>query len=156
MGEWTKTKLMLSSTQVEVVVELKLELSLAKLSFPVHPYNQLFQPVPLFLVHTYCQYLQIYSATSFLKLICILSFPMIGILFRTLVTLFTPFTFLIGNSKTFSGANLETLNVESNIFTNNPQFRARFFDYSYLTKISLTERVVIVQKGGIVTNCMKY
>ena len=29
MGGWTKTKLMLFSTQVEVVVELKLELSLA-------------------------------------------------------------------------------------------------------------------------------
>ena len=28
-GGWTKTKLMLFSTQVEVVVELKLELSLA-------------------------------------------------------------------------------------------------------------------------------
>ena len=31
MGGWTKTKLMLFSTQVEVVVELKLELSLAKM-----------------------------------------------------------------------------------------------------------------------------
>ena len=30
VGGWTKTKLMLFSTQVEVVVELKLELSLAK------------------------------------------------------------------------------------------------------------------------------
>ena len=30
MGGWTKTKLMLFSTQVEVVVELKLGLSLAK------------------------------------------------------------------------------------------------------------------------------
>ena len=29
VGGWTKTKLMLFSTQVEVVVELKLELSLA-------------------------------------------------------------------------------------------------------------------------------
>ena len=29
LGGWTKTKLMLFSTQVEVVVELKLELSLA-------------------------------------------------------------------------------------------------------------------------------
>ena len=31
VGGWTKTKLMLFSTQVEVVVELKLELSLATL-----------------------------------------------------------------------------------------------------------------------------
>ena len=30
VGGWTKTKLMLFSTQVEVVVELKLELGLAK------------------------------------------------------------------------------------------------------------------------------
>ena len=30
VGGWTKTKLMLFSTQVDVVVELKLELSLAK------------------------------------------------------------------------------------------------------------------------------
>ena len=32
VGGWTKTKLMLFSTQVEVVVELKLELSLAKMN----------------------------------------------------------------------------------------------------------------------------
>ena len=32
VGGWTKTKLMLFSTQVEVVVELKLELSLATYS----------------------------------------------------------------------------------------------------------------------------
>ena len=31
VGGWTKTKLMLFSTQVEVVVELKVELSLAKI-----------------------------------------------------------------------------------------------------------------------------
>ena len=34
VGGWTKTKLMLFSTQVEVVVELKLELSLAKIGEP--------------------------------------------------------------------------------------------------------------------------
>ena len=43
VGGWTKTKLMLFSTQVEVVVELKLELSLAIVKIAAH-YRHASQP----------------------------------------------------------------------------------------------------------------
>ena len=51
VGGWSKTKLMLFSTQVEVVVEWKLELSLAIIIFDGNGLLRLKKTIPMILLH---------------------------------------------------------------------------------------------------------